>query len=138
METLQMHQTKSPSKAALRAGWIITVFCTLFLLFDAIMKIIREAHSIKGSVELGWPDSAIVGMGLLLLACTILYILPRTAILGAILLTAYLGGATAIMVRVGAAFAFPVIFGMLVWLGLYLRSGRLRQLVSYGMTAGRG
>jgi len=103
----------------------------LFLLFDAIMKIIRESHSIEGSVKLGWPDSGIVGLGVLLLICTIFYIIPRTAILGAILITGYLGGAISIMFRVGEPFIFPVIFGILVWAGLWLKDEKLRTLIPF-------
>src|SRR5258708_1162943 len=97
METTLAHQSiKSPSKATLWTERVITSICVLFLLFDSITKVIREAHTIEASLKLGWPENLIQGTGIILLVCTILYIIPRTAVFGAILLTAYLGGATAI------------------------------------------
>ncbi|HMH23134.1 MAG TPA: DoxX family protein [Puia sp.] len=128
--TLAHHSIKSPSKARLWAGRVIIALCVLFLLFDAIMKVIREAHTIEASVKIGWPEHSIQGIGVLLLICTILYIIPRTAFFGAILLTAYLGGATAINLRAGYSFLFPVIFAVLVWLGLYLRDNKLSMFIS--------
>lgn len=130
METTIAHQsTKSPAKAAIWTGRIISGICILFLLFDAAMKIIREHHVIEASTKIGWPDAAIQPTGIVLLLSTILYIIPRTVTLGAILLTAYLGGATAIMVQSGGSFIFSVIFGLLVWLGLYLRDSGLHAHV---------
>jgi|SRR5882724_2029145 len=130
METTLAHQSiKSPSKAALWTGRIITALCVLFLLFDAIMKVIREAHTIEASIRLGWPENSTQGLGIVLLICTILYIIPRTAVFGAILLTAYLGGATAIQMRVGSPILFPVIFAVVVWLGLYLRDNKMRLFI---------
>jgi hypothetical protein len=130
METTNaLHMTKTHSNKTVLAGRIISAVCVLFLLFDSIMKVIKESHSIEGSVQLGWPEHLIQSIGILLLICTILYAIPRTAILGAILLTAYLGGATAIMVRAAQPFFFPVIFGVLVWLGLYFRDSRLCKLI---------
>jgi sorbitol-specific phosphotransferase system component IIC len=112
-----------------KAGIVISILCILFLLFDAIMKIIGERHSIEGSAQLGWPVEKVSALGILLLICTVIYAIPRTLILGAILLTAYLGAATAIMVRVGSPFYFPVIFGILVWAGPFLRVPKLRGLI---------
>lgn len=130
METTLTHQsTKSPAKAALWTGRVISAICILFLLFDAAMKIIRERHTIEASARIGWPAEAIQPLGIVLLICTILYIIPRTATLGAILLTAYLGGATAIMVQSGGSFIFSIVFGILVWLGLYLRDSGLHAHV---------
>jgi hypothetical protein len=122
----------SPSKGSLWAGRIINALVILFLLFDAIMKIIKERHSTEGSTKLGWPVECVQGIGVVLLICTIIYTIPRIAIIGAILVTAYLGGAVAIMIRAGEAWYFPVIFGMLVWVGLYFRNGRFRALISVG------
>lgn len=87
---------------------------------------------IEGSVKLGYSESVIIPLGTVLIACTVLYLIPRTAVLGAILLTGYLGGAVATHVRVGDGIfpvAFGVTFGVLLWLGLYLRDARLRELV---------
>lgn len=122
-------QNLTLSKASLRGGWIISGFCILFLLFDAITKIIKEEHSVKASVQLGWPEHHIQGIGIALLISTILYLVPRTAILGAILLTGYLGGAIAIMLRAEQQLYFALVFGVLVWLGLYLRDAGLRKMI---------
>ncbi|MDP9079873.1 MAG: DoxX family protein [Bacteroidota bacterium] len=123
----------TPSKASLWIGWIISGLCILFLLFDAIAKIIKEEHSVKGSVQLGWPEHAIQGIGIALLISTILYLIPRTSILGAILLTGYLGGAIAIMIRAEQQLYFASVFGLLVWLGLYLRDAELRKIIPLRM-----
>ncbi|MBA4167118.1 MAG: DoxX family protein [Chitinophagaceae bacterium] len=129
METSSLLQaTAKPSIASIRIGWIISILCILFLLFDAVMKIIKEAHSIDGSVKLGWPEHAIQGTGVTLLVCTVLYAIPRTAFLGAILLTGYLGGAMAIMIRAEQQMYFALAFGILVWAGLYLRNEKVRAI----------
>ena len=117
------------SKGRIWTGRIITWICVLFLLFDAFMKIIKEHHTIESSAKMGWPVNTLQTLGFILLVCTILYMIPRTAILGAILLTAYLGGATAVNVMVGFPFIFPVIFAVLVWLGLWLRHAHLRRVL---------
>lgn len=120
---------RTTSKAMLRTGQVIHILCILFLLLDAVMKVIKEKHSIEGSVQLGWPVDGVQGIGITLLICTILYVIPRTAILGAILITGYLGGAIAIMIRAVQPMYFPAIFGVLVWAGLYLKDARLRALI---------
>jgi hypothetical protein len=104
----------------------------LFLLMDAIMKFVKPEPVVEATVKLGYPESVIFGLGVVLLSCTILYLVPRTAVLGAILLTGYLGGAVASHLRAGdGAFPvlFPVIFGALLWGGLVLRDARLRALL---------
>lgn len=103
-----------------------------FLLFDAIGKFIKPAPVVEATVKLGYPESVILPLGFVLLVSVILYLVPRTSVLGAILLTGYLGGAVATHVRVSdALFAvlFPVIFGVLLWGGLYLRDEKLRMLI---------
>ena len=119
------------SKAAFWAGWVIGGLPALFLLFDAGMKLAKPAFVVEATVELGFPVEAIVPLGAVLLAATLLYLFPRTSALGAILLTGYLGGAVAthVFARHGAfEVTFPVVFGVLLWLGLYLREPRLRAL----------
>jgi len=116
------------SKLALWTGRIVSGLCILFLLFDAIGKIIKESHSVSGSIALGIPEHTIQGIGTTLLICTVLYLIPRTAIIGAILLTGYLGGAMAIMSRAGQPIYFALVFGILVWLGLYLRNETVRKI----------
>ncbi|MBK7539422.1 MAG: DoxX family protein [Myxococcales bacterium] len=104
----------------------------LFLLVDGAMKLFKPAEVVKATVQLGYPESTIVGMGVALLVSTALYLTPRTAVLGAVLLTGYLGGAVATHVRVGAPVPsqlLPVAFGALLWGGLWLRDGRVRALL---------
>jgi hypothetical protein len=133
METIITNQaTSTPSNKVVLTGRIISALCVLFLLFDAIMKIIKEIHSMQGSVALGWPAEQVQSIGVVLLVCTVLYIIPRTAVLGAVLLTGYLGGAIAIMVRAGQPLYFALIFGILVWCGLLLRDEKLRAFVLSG------
>jgi len=129
METLQATTTTQQSGKALWTGRIISGLCILFLLFDAVGKIIKESHSIEGSVQLGWPEHLVQPIGIVLFICTILYVIPRTAFIGAILLTGYLGGAVAIMVRAGQPLYFALVFGILVWIGLFLRSPKLKALL---------
>jgi DoxX-like family len=120
------------SKSSLWAGRIIGGLPALFLLVDGVMKLVKPAPVVEATVRLGYPESVILGLGIVLLACTILYLIPSTSVLGAILLTGYLGGAVATHVRVGESLfsiIFPIIFGSLIWLGLYLREARLRSLV---------
>jgi hypothetical protein len=104
----------------------------LFLTFDGVAKLFKPAPVLEASSELGIPESAIPGIGIVLLTCTVVYVIPATSVLGAILLTGYLGGAVATHVRVGGPvfpIVFPVIFGGLVWLGLFLREARLPALI---------
>ena len=133
METINVQQPQALSgKGALWTGRIITGIVVLFLLVDAIMKVIESGPAMEGSVKLGWPEQAVQGIGIVLLSATILYVIPRTSILGAIILTGYLGGATAVMVRAmqpGHPYLFPVVFGVLVWAGLFLRDEKLRALI---------
>src|ERR1700738_4188484 len=110
-------------------GRIISGFIILFMLFDGGAKVARFAPYVKGTVEAGFADSLVVPLGILSLVCAILYAIPQTSILGAILLTAYYGGAPAPHVRLGHPFSFPVVFGILVWIAMYLREPRLRELV---------
>ena len=122
--------TTDLSPASRWAGLIISGLVSLFLLVDAGMKVVKATPVIEAMTKLGFPESTIAGIGLALLASTILYLIPRTAPLGAILLTGYLGGAVATHVRVSAPpfnIAFAVTCGVLAWLGLWLRDPRLRQ-----------
>lgn len=113
---------------AVWAGRILSGIVTALLLMDGVMKLAKPAPVVEAVAKLGYPDSTTTGIGVLLLVCTVLYALPRTAVLGAVLLTGYLGGATATNLRVEAgAFnvLFPSIIGALVWGGLMLRDRRL-------------
>jgi hypothetical protein len=125
-------QTAAVSKKRLWAGRIISALPALFLLLDGVMKLVKPAPVVEATIRLGYPESVIFGLGIVLLACTILYLIPTTSVIGAILLTGYLGGAVATHVRVGEGWfpiLFPVILGVLIWLGLYLRDDRLPALV---------
>ena len=121
----------SPKK--LWAGRIISGLAALFLVMDGVMKLVKPAPVVVGTVKLGYSESVILPLGIVLLACTIVYVIPRTSVLGAILLTGYLGGAVATHVRVGdplfSHVLFPVYLGVLIWLGLYLRDDRLSALI---------
>ena len=117
------------SRGARITGWVISGFIGLFMLFDGAAKVARFAPYVEGTVKAGFADRLVVPLGVLSLFCTILYLIPRTSVLGAILLVAYFGGATATHVRLGQPFYFPVVFGILTWLALYLRDARVRALV---------
>ena len=101
----------------------------LILLASGVMKVLKPAKMVEGFVQSGWPESVLVPLGIVELTCTVIYLIPRTSVLGAILLTGYLGGATAASVRSGQSFIFPVIVGILVWGGLFLRDPRIRALI---------
>ena len=123
--------THTSSRRTLWAGRVISALPALFLLIDGIMKLVKPPVVVEATVKLGYSETVIVGLGIVLLACTIIYLIPRTAVLGAILLTGYLGGAIATHVRVGDplfTIIFPVILGTMIWGGLYLRDERLRSL----------
>jgi hypothetical protein len=124
--------TSTFDKLSVWAGRIISALPALFLLFDGIMKLVKPPLVVEATVQLGYKESVIVGLGVVLIACTILYLIPRTAVLGAILLTGYLGGAIATHVRIGGplfSIIMPVILGAMLWAGLYLRDQRVRSLV---------
>jgi hypothetical protein len=104
----------------------------LFMLIDGGMKLVKPRVVVLATVQLGYSEGVILPIGVVLLICTLLYVIPRTAVLGAILLTGYLGGAVATHVRVGAGawpIVFPIILGVLIWGGLFLRDIRLRALI---------
>jgi hypothetical protein len=125
-----------PAQATSKLRWtghVLSALPVLFLLVDGGMKLWKPPVVLEANRQLGYPESAIAGIGILLLACTLLYVIPRTSILGAILLTGYFGGAVASQVRVGNGWfnvAFPVILGALIWSGLWLRDPRVRTLLS--------
>ena len=123
----------APSRAARWAGRVMSGLAALFLLMDAVMKFVKPDVVIKGTVELGFNENVILPLGGVLLVSTLLYVFPRTAVLGAILLTGYLGGAVCTHVRVGnplfSHVLFPTYLGVLIWGGLLLRDRRLRALL---------
>lgn len=115
-----------------RTGAALTVIAILFLLFDSTGKLLQVAAVMTGTTELGYPASVVRTLGALQLACVVLYAIPRTSFLGAVLLTGYLGGAVATHVRIGSPLLthvlFPVYVGAIAWGGLFLRDVRLRRL----------
>jgi DoxX-like family len=120
------------SKKMVWAGCIVSAVPVLLLLFSGSMKLMKSPEVAKGFADLGWPDNLALTLGIVELTCTILYVIPQTAVLGAILLTGYLGGAVATHARLGqGVFLAPVGVGILVWLGLFLRDARLRALIPW-------
>jgi hypothetical protein len=114
------------------AGLVVSGLVTLFFLLDGVMKLVQPQQVVETTVRLGYQQSMIAGIGVTLLVSTLLYAFPRTSILGAILLTGYLGGAVATNVRAQVPVfnvIFTIVFGCLVWLGLWLRDRRLRSLL---------
>lgn len=125
-----MSETDAPKRSW--AGIVISGIPALFLSLDAVGKLVKPDPVIQATVELGYPETLIVPLGIVLLVSVILYAIPKTSVLGAILLTGYLGGAVATHVRLGSPLLthqmVPVFVGVMVWLGLYLRESRLRGL----------
>ena len=122
-------QIEVTSKAKLWTGRVITILTVAFLLFDTMVKLLNLPVAVEGTARLGYPARLVIYLGIVELICLAAYLYPRTAVLGALLLTGYLGGATATQVRVEDPwFIFPVLVGVLVWVGLFLRDARLRPL----------
>jgi hypothetical protein len=117
------------------SGRIIGGLATLFLLLDGAAKLFKPQMVVEGTIKLGYQESVIIPLGVVLLVSTLLYTVPRTAVLGAILLTGYLGGAVATHVRVGdplfSHMLFPVYMGVMVWLAIYLCDARIRALIPF-------
>lgn len=119
------------SKKKLWAGRILTAIPALLLLFSGGMKLMKPPAVVEGMAHLGLPEHLALPIGILEIGVTRLYLFPRTAVLGAILVAAYLGGATVTHVRLGEPFIGPVALGVLAWIGLYLREPRLQPLVPF-------
>lgn len=129
---LMQSEDISVSKGRIWAGRIVSGLAVAFFLMDGGMKLFKPPFVVEATVQLGYPESTIVGIGLALLISTLLYVIPRTSILGAILLTGYLGGAVASNVRAATPLfnlMFPILFGVLVWVGLVLRNKRLESVL---------
>ncbi len=120
------------STKAVWAGRALSGFAALFLLFDATVKVFELPLAVEATTELGYPASVLFGLGSVQLACLVVYLLPRTSVLGAVLWTGYLGGAVATHVRVGSPIfetLFPIFVAAFVWGGLWLRDERLRSVL---------
>ena len=135
MESAMQAALAPVSKGALWTGRIMSILVILFLLMDSVMKLMKVAAVMEAMPKLGWPASLAVPLGIILLMGTILYAVPRTAVLGAIVLTGYLGGAVATHTRIGdplfSHILFPVYLGTIMWGGLYLRDLRVRALIPF-------
>ena len=114
------------------AGRAVSAVPILFMLLDGVMKLFKPSFVVEATTQLGFPESTIVGIGVVLLLSVVRHLLPRTSFLGALVLTAYLGGAVASKVRIGAPlfdFVFAFIIAALLWGGFWLRDGRVRELL---------
>jgi hypothetical protein len=128
-------QLTAPTRAQVWTGRVLSTLVVLFLTFDSVIKLLRLPMVEEASAKLGYLGPTIFHIGIVLLVCVVLYAIPQTSILGAILLTGYLGGAVATHTRVGdpifSHILFPTYLGALLWLGLYLRDPRLRALIPF-------
>ena len=124
-------QTKSPiSKATLWTGRVMSALPVLMLLMSSTMKLLRLPAVVEGFARSGVSERLILPVGIIELGCVVIYLIPATSVLGAILMTGLLGGATITTLRIGdPTYPMPVILGMLAWGGLYLRDLRLRELI---------
>jgi hypothetical protein len=125
--------TSTESKSRIWVGRVLAGVAVLFLLFDGVTKIIKIQPVIDGMGKLGYPVDLAPAIGVIVLVCVALYVIPRTAVLGAILLTGFLGGAVASQLRIGQPLLgytlFPTYIAIMLWGGLYLRDVRLRELI---------
>lgn len=124
--------TSPESRSARWAGYIMSTLAVLFLIFDGAIKVLQLAPAVEATVRLGYAEHLVLGIGLIELACIAVYVFPRTAVPGAILLTGYLGGAVATHMQNGSdlfSLVFPVIIGGLLWVGLFARNAQLRALM---------
>lgn len=112
-------------------SYVLSAAPVLMMLMSASFKFIKPAGFDEGMQHIGWSSDHVVSLGIVEVLCVVLYLIPRTAVLGAILIAAYLGGATATHVRVGDPFYIPVLLGMAAWGGLYLRDARVRALIPF-------
>ena len=127
---MNLEKQRPVSKAVIGFGWLLSLLPSLMLLFSGIMKLLRPEDVVKGFEHRGYPDHLALALGIVEIGCTLIYLFPRTAVLGAILLTGYLGGAIATHVRILEwQFVAALVLGVLVWGGLFLRDLRVRALI---------
>src|SRR4051812_19417670 len=112
---------RSDSKAMVWTGRVLSALPVLLFGFSAVMKFMKPPAVVKGTVDLGWPERMILVLAVLEISCTVIYVIPQTAVLGAILLTGYLGGAIATHLRLGQPVYTHIVLGVLIWLGVFLR-----------------
>ena len=125
--------TPDSTRTQRRTAYVLTALVVLFLTFDVVMKVLRLRPAIEGTTSLGYPEHTVAVIGAIELVCLALYLVPRTAALGAVVMTGYLGGAVATHLRVGSPLLshtlFPIYVAAMLWGGLYLREPRLRALM---------
>jgi hypothetical protein len=127
-----MNETPAGDRAPRRSLWagrVLSALPVLLFLFTATFVFLKPALAVQGFVHYGYPPDSLFRITIVEVACAIVYAIPQTSVLGAILMTGYLGGATATHVRVGEPFYLPIITGIVVWMGLFLREPGLRTLV---------
>jgi hypothetical protein len=128
-----METTNTSSKKMKITGWVLSILAILLLLADGFAKLMKPEPVVQATLQLGYPESTITTIGILVIICVIIYAIPRSAFLGAILLTGFLGGAIATHFRINNPLfshtLFPVYVLLFIWLGLYLRSASLRKLL---------
>ena len=125
-----MQATSTVSKAALWTGRVMSALPVLLILLGSVMKLMKYPSVVEGFARAGVPERLILPVGLIELVCVVVYVIPRTSVLGAILMTGLLGGATITTLRIGdPTYPMPVILGMLAWGGLYMRDLRMRALI---------
>jgi hypothetical protein len=124
-------QPAAPSKAQVWTGRVLTALPALLLMFSAVMKLMKAPAVVEGFAHFGLPGQLMVPLGILEFLCAVVFLIPQVSVLGAILLTGYLGGATLTNLRIGDSVIMPVLIGMVAWGGLFLRDPRLRALLPF-------
>jgi len=119
-----------PGRGAVWTGRVLGALPALFLLFDGEIKVLQTHWAMEGTAQVGYSTGIVLPLGIVELACVVAYVFPRTAALGTAVLTAYLGGAVATHVRLGQPYILPILFGVILWLGLFLRDERIRALIA--------
>jgi hypothetical protein len=134
-----MQSTVTISKPTLWTSRVLSALPVLLILFGSVLKLMKTASVIEGFARSGVPEKLILPVGLIELTCVVVYLIPRTAVLGAILMTGLLGGATITGLRIAdPTYPMPVILGMMAWGGLYLRDVRLRELIPLRKSTSEG
>lgn len=124
-------KTQVVSRGLKWTGYVLSTLSVLMLVFSASGKFLKPAGMEVNVEPLGWKMSQMTNLGIVEIACVLFYVIPQTSVFGAVLLTAYLGGATATHARIGEPFIFPILLGIFVWVGLYLREPRLWPLAPF-------
>ena len=117
------------SRIGFWAGWVLTVVPALFFMLGLVMLLTNRAEMVKNMGKYGYAERYVVPLVIVQVICAVLFVIPRTAVLGAVLITGWLGGAVSTHVRAGEPWFFPVLFGVVIWLALFLRDRRVRALL---------